>query len=563
MKTMMSRREFTLALISAPMVPMLWSAGKAPFPYRAVSFGSGPDKTFFMDIEPELLRLAAQLGFNDLTLQTEGYMEGRMEALRDDAAKRGYIKLAKSLGMTLSVWAREFQDWAPSLGPKTVDNERFWAALAERYRRILNDILPEIDYLVLTVVESEVRVTNDATILAKLMETVNGECRAAGKKLIFRTFVWEPEEMKLVAEAVTKFPMDVIVESKCVPQDWHLRGPDNAFIGQAGGRREHVEFDIAGEYNKVDFVACAFTDILEHQLRFAQSKGVQGISVRVERRLFRTLPSPAGGGYWANPDHPFASVWGQVQEANLWFLGFWASGKSFSQEQIWDAYAEATFGKSAAPIMIRALRPTGAVIAEAICVERESFGYSRDYIPGLRGAKGVITESMHIPEGPVIFDTRTSPARWDDSLKAEFDKIAAGDPEIIRRKTEDYRLALRSAERSLALIDEARPSLPAGAYPFFRWKLEENRYCLIMLCEAELAWLKAFRRVHTSSEAERSALTTQIQSHLACMTKLYGEEGGKTATLAWRGKIYHLRRGEYNDFPEWIRRFKIYARLDP
>jgi hypothetical protein len=459
--------------------------------------------------------------------------------------------------MTLSVWVREFQDWDAGLGPKTVDNERFWVAVAERYRRILNTILPEIDFLVLTVVESEVRVTNDPAVLAKLIETINGECRRVGKKLIFRAFVWYPEEMKVVAEAITKLPMDVIVESKCVPCDWHLRGSDNPFIGQAGGRREHVELDVAGEYNKLDFVACAFTNTLEHQLKYAVSKGVKGISVRVERRLLR-----GGGGYGNNPGHPFASVWGQAQEVNLWFLGYWASGKSFSQDQIWKAYAEATFGKSAAPMMIAALRPTGEVIAEAVSVDRESFGYSRDYLPGMRGAKGKITESMHIPEGPIIFDVPHSPARWDDSLKPAFEKIAAGDPEVIRRKTESYRRALQSAERSLTLIDEARNSLPEGAYPFFRWKLEENRYCLIMLCEAELAWMKAMRRVRAASEEERSALAAQIQSHLARMTKLYSDEGGKTAQIAWHGTMHQLRRGEYNDFPEWMRRFKIYARIE-
>ena len=50
--------------------------------------------------------------------------------------------------------------------------------------------------------------------------------------------------------------------------------------------------------------------------------------------------------------------------------------------------------------MIRALRPTGDVVAEAICVERESFGYSRDVVP------------MRNPENP--FDVLHSPAKWDE-----------------------------------------------------------------------------------------------------------------------------------------------------
>jgi hypothetical protein len=161
-----------------------------------------------MDLEPGLLRLAASLGFNDLTLQTEKSMAGRMESLRDHAAQHGYIKLAKSLGMSPSVWVREFQDWDAGLGPKTLDSDRFWNAVAGRYRRIFDTILLEINYLVLTVVESEVRVTKDAAILARLIGTINGECRRAGKKLIFRAFAWYPEELKVVAEAIEKIPID-------------------------------------------------------------------------------------------------------------------------------------------------------------------------------------------------------------------------------------------------------------------------------------------------------------------------------------------------------------------
>ena len=104
-----------------------------------------------------------------------------------------------------------------------------------------------------------------------------------------------------------------------------------------------------------------------------------------------------------------------------------------------------------------------------------------------------------------------------------------------------------------------KDELPEGAYAFFRWKLEENRFVLILCCEAELAWLKTKRCQNVADQAEKQALTVEIRGHLANMRKLLAAEGGKTATLVWRGETHKLKRGSYNDFSTWIDRFGKYA----
>ena len=514
------------------------------FKYRSVSFGTpvkdgppdptgvrvtgNPVKDFRFSLDRDLLALASRLGFNDITIQTEGRMEGLAEAVRDWAERTGNFRYIRGLGMTISIWIRELQDHPAILGKLSLDNEPFWRSLKKRYRLILNEVLPEIDFLILTVVESEIKLTGDAEVLARLVRLVYEECRNAGKRLIFRTFVWFPEEMAVVQRAVNSFPREVIIQSKCVPQDWHLRGVHNPMIGNVGGRAQYVEFDIAGEYNKLTNVACAFTDILEHRLQYAEAKGCNGISVRVDR--YRN------------------SVYGQAQEANLWFLGLRTSGECRDADEIWRRYTVETFGERAAPLMEAALRPTGEVIAEAMCVERESYGYSRDYRPAGRNM-----------ENP--FDVYHSPARWDPGCRDTYNKIIAGDPEIISSKERSYADALESARTSLSLIDSVKALLPDGAYPFFRWKLEENLFHLNMFCNMELAWLKATRRKHSGDPSEREELLRQVEDHLDRIETEYRTQISRMLRVVWRGRRHQHSRGSYHDWNSWMESFCRYAEV--
>lgn len=235
----------------------------SPFAYRSISFGtpsrSGPPdqhgtsvtgerfEGIRLDLNRDLVRLAAQVGFNDVTIQTELYTMPKLEALRRWADQTGNFKFIKDQGMTLSVWVHELNDLPEDIGEPTLDNERLWTELRKRYRYICTELLPEVDYFILTVVESQLWVSEDAEVLTKLVSVINDECHKAGKKLVFRTFLWYVKEADVIMKSLRDLPEDVIVMSKCVPQDWHLRGVDNPFIGKAGRRDQYIEFDIAGE----------------------------------------------------------------------------------------------------------------------------------------------------------------------------------------------------------------------------------------------------------------------------------------------------------------------------
>jgi hypothetical protein len=92
-----------------------------PFKYRSISFGTpsrvGPPdamgtsvtgerfKGIRLDMNRDMVRLAAEVGFNDVTIQTEKWTMPKLEALRKWADKTGNFKFIKDQGMTLSVWA--------------------------------------------------------------------------------------------------------------------------------------------------------------------------------------------------------------------------------------------------------------------------------------------------------------------------------------------------------------------------------------------------------------------------------------------------------------------------
>jgi len=147
-----------------------------PLRYRAASYHGE-------FVEKGTLAEVAALGFNAIELQVEGDTMRGLEDLRRREDKLGFMKEAKALGLEIAIWTHEFSGLDPSVtGPISVSNPRVWQCLRDRYRFVCRDLLPETDYWVLTVVETEQNAT-EPDLLRKLVETINDEVSAAGKTL--------------------------------------------------------------------------------------------------------------------------------------------------------------------------------------------------------------------------------------------------------------------------------------------------------------------------------------------------------------------------------------------
>jgi hypothetical protein len=537
-------------------------SSRIPMEYRSIAFHIKP--------VPELIKLGARLGFNDVTFHTEGNTLRGLKRLNRWDNEKGYFNLIEKHDMTISVWVHELDNYKESWGPVSVDNETLWNKLRSRYDYYLDTLVPEIDHLVLTVVETQINVT-DKELLGKLVKVLNQKCREHDKQLIVRSFVHEPEEYESVTAAIEKFPHDVKIQTKIVPQDWHLASPVNPFIGKLEEHDQYVEFDINGEYFRNEHIPNCFTDKLYNRFQYIKKKGVKGINVRVDRY-------PRKNAWW-EPLRIHSSVYGQAQEVNLWVLGYLASGKSLNPEEPWHDWVEKTFGEDAAPEMMQALKPTGKVLEEALSVQRESFGVTRNKIPAEWSMDD--TTAYAYPDekdnkkylNP--FHVSNSPHRWFDSLNRTYHKIRRGHPAIVRAKEKSYQRMLDTINESIRIVDYNKDELPViGSYPFFKFKLEESRFHLKVMCEAALAWLKMAQRLYYIQNPEltknyqtdvpvkdEEVLLEEVRNHLNNLRRLQ-RKTQEDIYVQYKGRDHYLQRGQYIDIPGYVELFSKYWGLE-
>ena len=108
--------------------------------YRSISSHRGT-------IDPQVIDLAAKLGYNDVCFQVEGKQQLMLRELRDRWDRSRLPERIHGHDMTISVWVHEFEDIDPAWGPLELGNETLWAQLEQRYRHLLTEFLPEIDWL--------------------------------------------------------------------------------------------------------------------------------------------------------------------------------------------------------------------------------------------------------------------------------------------------------------------------------------------------------------------------------------------------------------------------------
>jgi len=469
-----------------------------------------------------------------------------LRELRERWDRSGTPQQIKSLGMTISLWVHEFEDLDPAWGEPVLENERLWAELKARYVRLLTEELPEVDWLVLTVVESTVRVT-DPRMLESLCLLLREVCADCGKKLMIRSFVWTLAEFEGVRKAIDALPDDIAVMTKYVPQDWHRGSYDDGspfhdpLIGKVGEKTQFVELDIAGEYFRGDQIAHCFAEELHKRLAFWQEQGVDGVSVRIDR------------GWRAYHHHD--CILHEVQESNLWCLGYWMCGKADDIDTPLKAWATERFSVEVADEMAAIARLCDNVVREGLTVCNEPLGDTRRPQPALR--------SLLPPKEPPA--TLNQPAkaanhadpfcrwlalwRWDPSLKPRYEKLRSGDAGMSAQKEVDLQKALADADEALSRLNTIKDKLDAGAYEFIRFRLEENRHHLLLMSYGALAWLGCLRRDADSMNEYLDKMLQEWEAHRH-----------EAATVIWpEGRTRYLQRGIKLEVPQFCAELRRYS----
>ncbi len=509
---------FTFTL---PILPAGADTESAPmFEERIVSFHGGQRAG-----RKDIIELAAELGYNEAQFQLA---RGNVELLKGFAKSdetEGYVKFCHDRGMKVSLWIHELEDLPKDIGPIALENEALWKHLDERYAWVLGELLPDIDKLVLTVVESKIRIT-DAALMGKLVDVIDGQCRKHKVELVVRTFVWHPEEYAGVMAAVKGLPEDITVMSKIVPQDWQMRGIYNPALGAVGERRQLAEFDLFGEYFKQDQLANCFHAQIEAQMRYAAVKGVDGICARVDRGIKGPLGNP--------------------QEANMWVMGMLASGRAKTAEEAMRAWAHKTFGDAAGDEMADLLSGNGDVIAEALSVDTFTFGDARNAPPARIDPKKSDQKKAN------AFHSNWSNFRWDPAYRPAYEAARDGAESIIVAEHAGTRKSVAAAQDAVDRLNAVKAKLTPEAFTFYQGKLETNLLFAQTMGEMQLAYLKR-RHIELNPGTDTAKkYSTQIDAHVARLREL--AKAGRKYDVKWgRG-----RRGgntQIVNVEDWLRSF--------
>jgi hypothetical protein len=471
-----------------------------PLPYRSISFHRG-----MADLE--LIERAKAAGYNWVQIQTE---DGTVKPIEQFAAynrQTGLIARCHQLGMQVSLWVHELNDIPDEFLKKPdqtplqpgevlakyrfagdqqvvikVDDPKLWELLTKRYERFLTELIPEVDALVLTVTETQVHGTNPALFkpLVTLLDTI---CKRHGKRLHVRTFVWHPEDLVALVDTIKQLPEDVVVMSKCVPQDWHLRGIDSTELGVFGHHEQIEEWDVEGEYFGLNKLVNCMPALLQRQFEHGLAKGIDGICVRVDRGS--------------------SSVKDQPSEVNMWTLGQLATGTATTVDQVWKRWATQRYGEQAGAAVIPALKQSTDVVQEILYCDRFSFFDSRS----TPGSPGDADAFRHL----------SNPHLWAVEFKPLHQRLLAGDAQECARIQKDKAAAALLAQQALTALESAKPLLWAGDYQQLRRGLLTNQVQLAWRAPMQLSYLNYRRFLTTTDPAERKRLANTIRTHLDTM----------------------------------------------
>lgn len=115
-----------------------------------------------------------------------------------------------------------------------------------------------------------------------LLRTMYEPIHAAGKKLIVRDFVFDPQAHKEISSVMEALPEDVIISLKNTPHDFYPTFPENTRIGEVGNHEQWIEFDAMGQYFGWGVGIADLTEDYRSRMQHALEKGATGVIFRTD-----------------------------------------------------------------------------------------------------------------------------------------------------------------------------------------------------------------------------------------------------------------------------------------
>ena len=453
-----------------------------------------------------VIDLAADLGAEHVQLSHNLIMHTAQATRDPDRAGllNRLIDRAHGHGLKAFVWTHELDEAPEGIrgpdGRVNLEAPELAAAVRRKYRDLFR-ALPAVDGVVLTLSETAFKVFDDGQVstsmskperVTRIVETVHAACRETDppRALIVRDWgnlgagSWD--DLESIRQGIAAAPDDVVVMTKITAGNWYLmvRSP---LIGAYPGRLQIAEFDLCGEHHGQQNVPWCAVEYLHGEFRLALSRGIGGVAGRVDRMGSHALGKPG--------------------EINLAAFARWWRDPAVSPDRVWSDWAEARYGRDAAPWVIAALQRTHDIVLGTYYVKKCYFLQDHSCVAELDYVE------RHLR------DKRAS--RWDPAFEWIEKRLLDPNATVLAMAVEEKDEAIRLAEQALGNIERAGEHLAAGDREDLRGHLERLHHVARIfraVCRAYFAW-----RIGADAAGIRDALA-ELDRITAETVERYGEE---------------------------------------
>ena len=347
---------------------------------------------------------------------------------------------AHEKNIRVDMWTHELNGIPRELlkdGKADLNDPRLWEFVKGKYTKLF-ELCPDLDGLVLTMHETAMSIYHDTKVsssttpeqrVAKLIDSMDDVCKSFGKEFFVRTFSYEPAELKYIQGGLKECKADVIVMTKCCPHDWQPYYPFNPAIGDVGGKRQVVEFDLGHEYLGLATVPYININYLKKHLDYDVSKGIIGAVIRVERLKWRAVDTP--------------------NQANIDVFTKMLLNPTANPHALFKNWLADRYGEAAMPHLYNAFMRTEEATDKCLFTLGfwmsnhsllPSYDYAKDHLYWLTTAK------------------------WDPSYADLEKELFNPTPATLKKIAAEKDFALNHIEQSAADIEKARPYLTADDY---------------------------------------------------------------------------------------------------
>jgi hypothetical protein len=241
-------------------------------------------------------------------------------------------------------------------GTINLDNPDFWKWFKNDYYEMMQ-LVPEVDGLVLTFIETGARAENQFSLklktgsekLAAVVDAVAEViCDELGKQLYIRTFAYTDTEYKNTIGCISHIKnQKIIMMMKETPHDFFLTHPNDKYAGTIN-RPTLMEFDAANEFNGQGIIANTWPDY-------------------IIRRWSELIKRPNVIGYVARTDrYGDTHLIGTPNEINLFVLKRYTEDQKVTPEIFYDEFISSKYGSQAVKYLKPAFKMAFDIITSSL-----------------------------------------------------------------------------------------------------------------------------------------------------------------------------------------------------